>query len=385
MERVEAATAAKTSFITHMSHEMRTPLSGIIGMLELVNREKLPEPELKDFTQTAEASARALLNIANDVLDLSKLEAGVLKLDEQEFKPREIVEESMRLLKIDAAKKGLSLNMNIKETVPKVLIGDKTRLGQILFNLLGNAIKFTEHGSVSVIIDGTVNPSQSDVFVLNGSVIDTGIGIKPEVLSRLFKPFSQGEESITRRFGGTGLGLFISNQLCEKMGGSITVSSEVGKGSVFSFKVNLHTDCPPTLKHSLGLKEPIMLPSSIHILAAEDNQINQKILSKHLQKLGCSSVTMVSNGLEAVEACQQKNYDIVLMDIEMPKMNGIDAMREIRKLPNKKDLPIVCVTAHALISERQGFLEAGMNGCLSKPYNQEELCAEILKCLPRQK
>jgi CheY-like chemotaxis protein len=220
------------------------------------------------------------------------------------------------------------------------------------------------------------------MFVLTSSVTDTGMGMAPEALSRLFKSFSQGDESIARRFGGTGLGLFISKQLCEKMGGNITVSSEVGEGSVFSFKIKLQKPAPSSPKPTLSTKEmPVMLPP-LRILIAEDNSVNQKILKRHLKSLGSSDVTIVSDGLQAVEACQQA-YDMVLMDIEMPNMDGIEAMQEIRKLPGKETLPIIAVTAHALTSECETFLNAGMNGYLSKPYNQEELRATILRCLPK--
>jgi len=389
LERAEATTTAKSTFIAHMSHEIRTPLSGIMGMLSLVKKDALSADD-REHIETAETSAQTLLKIINDILDISKLEAGNLTLEVQEFQPKEAAHQVVQSLSAEASRKSLTLNLVIKPEVPKVLVGDKTRITQILFNLIGNAIKFTEKGSVSVFLDGEVDTEQKEMFNLSGSVQDTGIGIKPDFLARLFKPFSQADDSIMRQFGGTGLGLFITKHLCEKMEGKITVSSEIGKGSLFNFKVRLRIPSqtePAGEAKAITTKIPDKLPP-LRILVVEDNIVNQKLIKAMLTSAGCSMVKVVSNGNEALEAIkaqtEAEKFDMVLMDGEMPVMDGFEATREIRKLPQWGTIAIVGVTAHALTTDRDKFIGAGMNGYLPKPYTKEGLIAEIYRCLPKR-
>lgn len=384
-EQAETENRAKSSFLAHMSHEIRTPLTGLLGMLELINKEILPDEDLK-YLQMAHDAGLSLLSILNDILDTSKMEAGQLKLENIKFNPLSIVQEVIQMLSLDAHKKGIELNLVANSQLPLNVIGDPTRLRQILFNLVGNALKFTSKGGVVVSLKGKYDKDYvrlvGDIcHVLTGKVTDTGIGISPETLERLFKPFSQSDDSILRRFGGTGLGLFITKKLCEMMGGDITVVSEVDKGTTFRFhiKVGYSKDSISSLGSPTPIREIEKLPN-IRVLVAEDNAVNQIILKTLLTKAGCS-VTTVWNGDEAVAAITQAPYDLVLMDGEMPVMDGIEATQKIRERFTAQTLPIIAVTAHAMVEDRERFLQAGMNGYLTKPVQKEGLFAEILRCL----
>ena len=375
-KQAEAENLAKSSFLAHMSHEIRTPLGGLLGMLSLINKEYLHEEDL-NYLQIAHGAGLSVLSLLNDILDISKVEAGQLKLESVQFNPLMIAQEVVQLLALEAEKKGIDLKLYTGSKVPLHLIGDPTRLRQILSNLVGNAIKFTSKGSVAVSFDGN---SDNGNFILAGSVIDTGIGISSEAKERLFKPFSQADSSILRQYGGTGLGLFITKQLCEMMGGSVSVESEVGKGSTFSFKVRLgrYHGLMPLVESYYPLKILNKLPN-IRVLVAEDNAINQLILRTLLEKAGCV-VDTAWNGQEAVEAILGDHYDVVLMDGEMPIMDGLKATQKIREVFDADTLPIIGVTAHAMIEDRERFLQSGMNGYLTKPIQKESLFAEIMRC-----
>src|SRR3546814_314642 len=376
--QAEAENFAKSSFLAHMSHEIRTPLTGLLGMLELINKERLDEDDL-NYLQTAHGSGLALLSLLNDILDTSKVEAGQLKLETLKFNPTVVAQEVVQLLSLDAQKKGIDLKLTTHSQIPLYLMGDPTRLRQVFFNLAGNAVKFTSKGGVDISLGGTYDDNH---FTLAGEVVDTGIGMSAETQERLFKSFSQADTSMLRRFGGTGLGLFITKKLCEMMEWDISVSSEVGKGSTFRFHIRLgrSKDLIPQTQSSSSTKLPEKLPN-IKILVAEDNAVNQLILKTMLTKAGCS-VTTVWNGQEALEAITHNHYDLVLMDGEMPVMDGLEATQKIRETFLPKALPIIGVTAHAMVEDREKFLNAGMNGYLTKPVQREALYTEILKCMP---
>lgn len=369
----ESLAAAKANFLAHMSHEFRTPLTGILGMLDLINKDCLPEEE-KSYLENAKASGLGLLSLLNNILDISKIEAGILNLETTKFKPWVIAQEIVEIFKIDASKKNLDFNLSISSQVPQHLLGDPIRFRQILFNLVSNAIKFTEKGNVSLSIGG-VPSADGTRFNLIGQVNDTGIGISPSLQKRLFiRAFCQGDESLHRQFGGSGLGLFITKQLCEIMGGNVKVASEVGKGTAFEFTLNMASYA---LSNDLSPRIPDTLPP-MQILVVEDNPINQKLLILILKKAGCC-VTAVWNGQEALEAVHKEHYDIVLMDGEMPVMDGLTATRKIRKTFDAKSLPIIAVTAHAMLHDHERFLNAGMNPYLTKPIQKQILFSEILR------
>jgi PAS domain S-box-containing protein len=381
-EKAETANAAKSAFVAHMSHEIRTPLTGIIGYLELALKEPVPQ-EVGVYLERAQSSAHSLLNIANDILDMSKIEANVLKIETQDFNLHAVNHKVKNLLSLQAEKKGITLNLNIHNRVPQILHGDAVRIEQILYNLMGNAVKFTNQGEVNVQLDGIPDPSQNKTFKLLGTVQDTGIGMSKELLGRLYQPFCQGDVSLLRKFGGTGLGLYITKQLCEKMGGDISSLSEPGLGSTFQFKIYL--DIPEGQE---GV--PTLLPPSpesplpgYHILIAEDNILNQKLLKIILEKAGCK-VDVVLDGEAAVKAVNKYSYDLVLMDGEMPIMDGLEATRKIREVYPLDQLPIIGVTGHAMVEHREQFLNSGMNEYLEKPVQKKRLLEVIRRCMEQK-
>jgi signal transduction histidine kinase/CheY-like chemotaxis protein len=386
-EATEAASEAKSAFVAYMSHEIRTPLSGLIGLLGLINETSLSNED-QGYLQTARTTSVSLLSLLNDVLDLSKIEARQLTLEEIPFDPRTVAQDVVQLLSLQAQQKGLDLALTLGGSIPKQVIGDPTRLRQIFLNLGSNAVKFTEKGSVTFVVGGTGSSTNNNNgrFILEGKVIDTGIGMSTESQEQLFKPFAQANASMTRRFGGTGLGLFITKQLCEMMGGDISVKSELGKGATFSFRVglplpeNAANRQYPDSKHE---KSPKLPP--LHILVAEDNVVNQMVLKGILERAGCS-IKAVFNGREAVEALQREHYDLVLMDGHMPEMDGIEATRQIRCQGfDKEILPIIGITARVMMNDREDFLASGMNSYLTKPIQAEALKAEILRCLQKRR
>lgn len=368
----------KSNFLAHMSHELRTPLTGLLGLLNLINKSNLPEEDL-NYLNLAHNSGVHLLSVLNNILDVTKIEESQVKLEAIEFSPLSILEETVEILGLNAKEKDVKLNLITSPKVQHNLVGDPTRFRQILFNLIGNAIKFTNKGTVSVFLDAN---DTNEYCTLIGEISDTGIGISPEIQENLFSIFFQADASMLRKFGGTGLGLFISKKLCNMMGGDLTLlSSEEGKGSTFRFSLNLEKakkedilqiDMPTTTA-------PNNL-ANVRVLVVDDNTTTQLLLSSILKKEGCS-VTSVFNGLEALEAVTTGGYDIVLMDGEMPVMDGLEATKKIRKSFSAESLPIIGVTAHAMIKDRERFLEVGMNGYLTKPIQKAGLFAEILRCL----
>ena len=368
----ESANRAKSDFLANMSHEIRTPMVAIIGLGDLTLETKL-SPVQRDYLENITTSARSLLAILNGILDFSKVEAGKLDLESVVFSLPASLEKVAGVITVQARAKGLAYQTEVASDVPKVVIGDPLRLEQVLINLLGNAVKFTTQGSVGLAI-APIETSAERV-VLEFKVSDTGIGLSPEQCSTIFAPFTQADSSTTRRYGGTGLGLSISQRLVALMGGSITVEGEPGQGSVFRF-----TACfLPTVVEALPVAPaPARIDLSVikgaRVLLVEDQPINRKIAHSMLHRAGLL-VTMATDGREAVELVGDtaEPFDLVLMDIQMPEMDGYEATRRLREHWGTDVLPIIAMTAHALPEERRKCLAAGMNDHVTKPIDVAEL------------
>lgn len=370
----ESANQAKSAFLAMMSHEIRTPMGGIIGFGELLKKTPLT-PEQEEYVQTILTSSQSLLRIINDILDYSKVEAGHLDLEERSFPLRSEVEKNCQLLLHQAAEKKIAFRWEFTDRCPEMVIGDSLRIGQILINLLSNAIKFTNEGSVTLTVDAEPLPSRK--FRISFTVTDTGIGIAPEAMSRLFQSFSQIDNSTARRFGGTGLGLTISRRLCNLMGGDITVKSREGAGSTFSATVCLQApETPPPSFSSTTSSQTSPDGPSLHCLVVEDNEINQRLIQAMLEKMG-HQVTLCSDGTSALHILRSHHFDVILMDIEMPTMDGFETVAEIRERERRGELPrrsrIIALTAHAIFGNRTRCLAAGMDGFLTKPILYEVL------------
>jgi PAS domain S-box-containing protein len=377
----EAAYRAKSEFLANMSHEIRTPLNGINGMIDLTLMTDLTA-EQQDNLLTAKSCAESLLGIISDILDFSKMEAGKLAVEAINFRCRDIVDEVVKVHSQAALIKGIDLDYSLSAKVPSVLAGDPIRLRQILNNLVGNAIKFTESGQVLLAVKRT---GAGDGRVeLTFSVSDTGIGIDEAEREKLFKPFSQIDGSITRRFGGTGLGLVISKQLVELMGGRLTVKSEKGKGSTFSFTVSL---APAVAGETTYTAKPVVevRPASraLSLLLAEDDKVSKMVIQQYLRELN-HVADFAADGQQALDLFARKRYDAVLMDIQMPVMDGVEATRRIREMEagSGRYTPVIAITAHALDGDREKYLAAGLDEYIAKPVRIGELQAilELVTC-----
>lgn len=370
-EEAEAANAAKSAFLANMSHEIRTPLGAIMGFVDLIKNENIPRAELEDYLSVIDRNSNQLLRIIDDILDLSKVEAGMLIVEQVEFSLVELLTDFASLMRFRARDKGIMFDVKARTELPEFIVSDPTRIKQILANIVGNAIKFTEQGRVDLFVS-------YEESVLEFEVRDTGRGISAEQERGLFQPFSQGDVSVTRKFGGTGLGLVLTRRLSELLGGSFLLKeSAVGKGSTFVSRVKVELPRNAQLVKALGYAtapdrgNPITgRLQGMNILVVEDSPDNQALISILLSKAG-AAVEIADDGEAGIEAALGSEFDVVLMDVQMPRMDGISAIRVLRERGYKK--PVIALTAHAMKEERERCIDAGYTDFLSKPIQREAL------------
>lgn len=380
LAEADAAAEAKSQFLANMSHELRTPLTSIIGFSDLLARGDTSPSDIRDYVSKISRASRTLLNVVNDILDLSKLENGALELDLTSFNVVRIVEDAIALLAPQAESKGLVIQSRFESPAcgdaPVWLYGDDMRINQVLLNLLSNAVKFTDSGTITVNVSVQTRPGGRMLLLI--SVVDSGVGISEVQLAKLFDRFSQADGSISRRYGGTGLGLAISRRLMELMGGSISVESEPGRGSCFTVELELDLSEPV---EEAAREESVELDRPINILLAEDHPANRELVAAFLKNSGVN-LSFATNGAEALAMVSQSDYDLVLMDIQMPVMDGVSATKAIRRLQGRcATLPIIALSANVLPGQIRQYEQDGFSGHVGKPINVGALFAAISSAL----
>jgi signal transduction histidine kinase len=383
--RAQAANQAKSEFLANISHELRTPMNGVIGMLDIALDHEL-SGELVEQLQTAQHCAHSLLSLLNDILDLSKIEAGKMTLEKIPFDVRAVVADCIKAHQPKAQENSVELRSEVSPGVPREIVGDPLRVRQILSNLVSNAVKFTEHGTVTLRMDGEAG--RGSEFTLRFTVEDSGTGIPADKLLYIFDEFTQANGSVSRKYGGTGLGLAITRRLVELHGGEIKVTSELGRGAVFTVKL-LCEAAMPVATPDIVVPAPAKLQagssnSTARILVVEDNQVNQKVVTAVLRKRGFH-IELANDGQEALDKLENcEAFNLVLMDVQMPVLDGLEATRLIRKESRWKSLPIIAMTAHAMNGDKERCLEAGMSGYISKPVHPSLLLSTVDEFLLQQ-
>jgi signal transduction histidine kinase/CheY-like chemotaxis protein len=394
LEQAEAASAAKTNFLANMSHEIRTPMTAILGYLEFLEDDRLPAGERREYLSVVRRNGQHLLALINDILDLSKIEAGRMEIERTNCSLLQLVHEVASLMRVRAKQKDLDLSLIVRGRVPERIHTDPTRLKQILVNLVSNAVKFTDRGSVALVVEAAP-PDEDGRTLIRFAIQDTGIGMTPEVQSRIFRPFTQADESMARKFGGTGLGLSISQRLAQLLGGGIRACSSAGQGSEFVVEIDAgplagvawvddSQNASATADLRVALGQAMRLPPGVKILIAEDGPDNQRLISAVLQRAG-AEVLLADNGREALHMAREHKaaatpFDVILMDMQMPELDGYEATRRLRA--ESYTGKIIALTAHAMSGDRARCLSAGCDDYATKPIDRVELIRTILRQLP---